>query len=232
MNTKHNHFTPRLILGLGVLAIGVLFLLGNLDIIEPREYLRLWPAIIALIGLTYLIQSQNASGRVWGIILMFIGTAMLLDKLYFINFSLWSYWPLILVFVGGMMIWKSMQFRKDINMMDKDKADANSFIKATAILGGFRRTCNSKDFKGGELTTIMGALEIDLREASIKGEAILDVFALMGGVEMRVPDDWQVIVEGFPVLGGYEDKTRPPKETNQRLIIRGNVVMGGMEIKN
>jgi hypothetical protein len=78
----------------------------------------------------------------------------------------------------------------------------------------------------------MGGLEIDLRDASIKGEAIIDIFALMGGVEMRVPEDWLIIIDGFPFMGGFEDKTRPPKETTKRLTIKGTAVMGGVEIKN
>ncbi len=235
METRHNSFfAPRLILGLGIILIGILFLLGNLDIIDPHEYLRLWPGLLIVIGLAYLLQSQNASGRIWGIILMFVGTAWLLDRLYFFHFNLWDYWPLILVFVGGMMIWKSTLFHREIafSAHHGEGADMNAYIKAIAIMGGFRRTNNSQEFKGGELTAIMGGLEVDLRDASIKGEAVIDVFALMGGVEMRVPEDWLVIIEGVPFMGGYEDKTRPPKEVTKRLIVKGTAMMGGVEIKN
>jgi predicted membrane protein len=233
MESKHHSiYAPRIVLGLGIIVIGVLFLLGNLDIIDSHDYLRFWPAILIVIGVSYLIQSQDGSRRVWGVILTFIGAGMLLDRLYFIDFSIWSYWPLILVFVGGMMIWKSMMFSKSATTDNLDSGDNNSFIKAMAILGGFRRTSNAQDFKGGELTTIMGGLEIDLRDASMKGEAVIDIFTIMGGVEMRVPDDWLVIIEGFPFMGGFEDKTRPPKDSAKRLIIKGTVIMGGLEIKN
>jgi predicted membrane protein len=247
METRHNSFfAPRLVLGLGIIIIGVLFLLGNMDIIDPHEYLRLWPAILIVVGIAYLIQCQHGSGRVWGIILTFVGTAMLLDRLYFIHFSLWDYWPLILIFIGMMMIVKSLFsrrgitppfaensfFRRGITPPFAESSDANNYIKAIAVLGGFKRINNSKNFKGGEFTAIMGGLEIDLRDASIEGEAVIDIFALMGGVEMRVPEDWLVIIEGFPFMGGFEDKTRPPKESAKHLIIKGTAVMGGVEIKN
>jgi predicted membrane protein len=78
----------------------------------------------------------------------------------------------------------------------------------------------------------MGGLEIDLHNASIKGEAVIDIFAMMGGVEMRVPEDWLVVIEGFPFMGGYENKTHAPKDTTKRLVIKGTAVMGGVEIKN
>lgn len=233
METRHNgFFAPRLVLGLGIIIVGCLFLLGNLDILDPHEYLRLWPVLLIVAGIAHLVQAEKGSKRIWGIVLIFIGSAMLLDRLYFFHFNLWSYWPLILVFVGIMMIIKSTMFRKETSSSSGENSDANSFLKATAVMGGFRRKINSQNFKGGELTTIMGGLELDFRDASINGEAVIDIFAVMGGVEMRVPEDWLIIVEGFPFMGGYDDKTRPPKETTKRLIIKGTVVMGGVEIKN
>ena len=233
METRHHSFSaPRLVLGLGIILIGILFLLGNLDIIDPHEYLRLWPVLLIIIGISYLLQSQDGSGRVWGIILTFIGTALLLDRIYFINFNLWDYWPLILVFIGIMMIWKASSHYRAISSSAFESSDVNSYIKASAIMGGFKRTNNSQDFKGGELTAIMGGFEIDLRDASIKEEAVIDITAIMGGVSMRVPEDWLVVIDISPFLGGYDDKTRHPKESTKRLLIKGTTVMGGIEIKN
>jgi predicted membrane protein len=203
-----------------------------MDIIDPHEYFRFWPTILIVIGILYLIQCQNGSGRVWGLILTFVGSAMLLDRFNFINFRLWDYWPLILVFIGIMMIFKASSHRKIFANEPSECTDTNSYIKAIAIMGGFKRSNNSQDFKGGELTAIMGGLEIDLRDASIKNEAVIDIFAMMGGIEMRVPEEWLVVIEGFPFMGGYEDKTRPPKDNSKRFVIKGTAVMGGVEIKN
>jgi predicted membrane protein len=233
METRHHSFfAPRLVFGLGIIIIGVLFLLGNLDILNPHEYLRLWPALLIVAGIAHLFQSDRGSKRIWGIILIFIGSTMLLDRLYFIQFNLWDYWPLILVFVGMMMILKSTMFRREVSSSTGKSGDANSYLKAIAVMSGFRRKNNSQDFKGGELTAIMGGLEIDLRDASINGEAIIDIFALMGGMEIRVPEDWVVIIDGFPFMGGFEDKTHSPKDSTKRLVIKGTAVMGGVEIKN
>ncbi len=212
--------------------MGILFLLGNMDIIDPHEYFRFWPVFLILIGVAYIIQCRQGSGRVWGIILVLIGSAMLLHRLHFIYFSIWSYWPVILIAVGIMMIVKASSHWRSIGVTPIEKADANSYIKAIAVMGGFKRSSSSQEFKGGEFTAIMGGLEIDLRDASINGEAVIDIFAMMGGVEMRVPEDWIIIIEGFPFMGGYEDKTRPPKTSTKRLVIKGIAVMGGVEIKN
>jgi predicted membrane protein len=233
METRKNSiFAPRLVLGLGIILVGILFLLGNMDIIDPHNYLQYWPAIIMIVGLAYLVQCQHGPGRVWGVILTFIGAAMLLDRMYFIRFNLWDYWPLLLIVAGIMMIVRASSHHRRMDFSEAETNDANSFIKAVAIMGGFKRINNSQDFKGGELTAIMGGFELDLRDASIKEEAVIDIFTMMGGMSMRVPEDWLVIFDISPIMGGYEDKTRPPKENTKRLVIKGTTIMGGIEIKN
>ena len=67
----------------------------------------------------------------------------------------------------------------------------------------------------------------------MRAPAIIDVFVMWGGVEVRVPDDWTVDLQGTPMLAGFVDKTRPPAlATEKRLVIRGLALMGGVEIKN
>jgi len=91
---------------------------------------------------------------------------------------------------------------------------------------------DSQDFRGGEINTVMGSVEIDLRQAAIASEAVLTLSIFMGGVEIKVPRDWSVSVNGTPTLGGIEDRTVPPMNPGKRLIIEGSVVMGGVEIDN
>ena len=111
--------------------------------------------------------------------------------------------------------------------------DGDSTITAIAVLGAVTRGNNSRSFRGANLVAIMGGCEIDLRNAAIDGEAIIDMFAMWGGIEIRVPDDWTVSSQVVPVMGGVEDKTRPPQGTvAHRLILRGVAFMGGIEIKN
>ena len=48
-------------------------------------------------------------------------------------------------------------------------------------------------FRGADLIAVMGGCEIDLRQAAINGEAVIDVFCMWGGIEIRVPEDWTVV---------------------------------------
>jgi hypothetical protein len=79
----------------------------------------------------------------------------------------------------------------------------------------------------------MGGGEVDLRRASMsRDEAVLDIFVFWGGFEVKVPDDWEVVSRGLPILGGFVDNTRHPPAAQKRLVVTGMAVMGGIEIKN
>ena len=99
---------------------------------------------------------------------------------------------------------------------------------------GLERKVSSQEFRGGDVTAIMGGAEIDLRQARLAGgEAVVEVLVMWGGVDFFVPPDWKVTVEAVPFMGGIEDTTRlSPGEVRGHLVIRGLVVMGGVEVKN
>jgi hypothetical protein len=112
--------------------------------------------------------------------------------------------------------------------------ETDRYVRAAALLGGVTRRSASRDFRGGDATAVMGGCELDLREAKIaSGEAVLDVFALWGGIDVKVPPDWAVVLRGMPIMGAIEDKTVAagvPKRAT--LVIKGTAIMGGVEIKN
>ena len=220
--------TPHLMFGLLIIFLGIIFTLDNLDIADARTYLRYWPAGLIAIGLAKLWQVHAGHGSaIGGVLFVVIGSWMLLDNLDVVVISL-ELWPLLLVLVGGMIVWNGLRDRPD-----RGSAASDSTVNAIAILGGVNRGSNSNAFRGGELTAVMGGCEIDLRQAAINGEAVIDVFAMWGGIEIRVPENWRVIGRVTPLLGGFEDKTRPPQGvTTHTLIIRGMVLMGGVDVGN
>jgi hypothetical protein len=108
-----------------------------------------------------------------------------------------------------------------------------SRLDASAVMAGSVVRNDSQDIQGGEITVVMGGLEIDLRHAAMtRPEAVLNVFVLFGGLVLKVPPGWSVVARGMPLLGGIEDKTVPAMNATHRLVIDGYVIMGGVEIKN
>jgi predicted membrane protein len=112
--------------------------------------------------------------------------------------------------------------------------DGIGFIRGTAVMGGFDRTSDASDFRGGDVVVIMGGCKLDLRHAAITAnEAVIDVLAIMGGVEIRIPENWTVDAKVLPLMGGVTNQTRVAGASpSQRLVVRGTVFMGGVEIKN
>jgi predicted membrane protein len=222
-------FTPQALFGVMVIAIGVLFTLDNLNVIDASDYLQYWPAGLVAIGLMKLWQTRRGQGIAGGLFLVALGTWMLLERIVAIQIRLHDVWPLFFVFLGGYMVWKGFGGSKRPRT-----ADSSSHISALAILAGVVRGSHSKTFEGGDLTAVMGGCEIDLREASIAPgtEAVIEVFAMWGGIEIRVPEDWTVESRVTPILGGLDDKTRPIAGASKRLVVRGVAVMGGVGVKN
>jgi hypothetical protein len=111
--------------------------------------------------------------------------------------------------------------------------DDNGRMNVVAIMAGVNRGNNSPRFRGADLVAVMGGCEIDLRKAAINGDAVIDLFCMWGGIEIRVPEDWTVVSHVVPLMGGVDDRTRPPQAaTAHRLTLRGVALMGGIEIKN
>jgi predicted membrane protein len=108
-----------------------------------------------------------------------------------------------------------------------------SDFREVAVMGGVQRKNLSEDFRGGEATAVMGGIDIDLRDATMdRREAVLDVSSVMGGVKIRVPDNWTVVSRVNTIMGGYKDETRHPKDDEHRLIVKGMLLMGGLKVSN
>jgi predicted membrane protein len=236
-NQSSSRGNSNLVLGFCIILVGVVILLDNLDLINSWDVFRFWPAVFVLIGIFKITNAVSPTGRAIGLIFIVFGGLLLVDKLYFFHFDFGDWWPLILIIIGaGMLINRTSGCPP--TSADPQSGDGRTVTDATinlfALMGGYKRVCGSQNFRGGDVNAIMGGCEVDLRQASIQNQpAVINVFAFWGGIEIKVPPDWKVIVEGFPVLGGIGDNTVSPSgDDGKQLIIRGQAIMGGVEIKN
>ncbi len=221
--------TPRLIVGLGVLAIGLLWTLDNLNVLDAHHYLEWWPVILVVAGLVRLFEPH--AGKAGSVVLVIVGMVLLLDSLDIGNVDLGDLFPLFIVLIGGKLVWDA------INRKQRSAAsltDPNAEVHAFAMMAGVRRQSTTREFHGGDANAIMGGVELDLRNAEIRAgeEAVLDLFAMWGGIEISVPENWRVVGKVLPIMGGFEDKTTNRTGTGPVLIVRGTVIMGAVEIKN
>lgn len=228
--------TPQLILGIMFIIVGMLYALDNMGLLYARDYLRFWPVFVIVYGLARIVQPRGTLGRFGGVIWLLVGIALLIDRLGVFDIRFWDLWPLLLVLIGFQVIRRSWAPRTAPSARPgtDSPTSADNVVSGFALMSGVRRTITSQDFRGGDLTAIMGGCEVDLRQASISGgTAVLDLFVFWGGIDIKVPQDWTVVVEGTPILGGFEDKTvQDSGSSSKRLVIKGIVIMGGTEIHN
>lgn len=231
-----------LIFGFAIVAIGVLFLLENFGV--PVGFVwGYWPVILIAIGLAKVVDSREASGRTGGAIILLVGLVLIADKIhlpFLNNRNLWDLWPLGIIALGFMLLWGALEGKGVVSPVS---ARLNWGSPATpgncnmfSIFGGSNRKVTG-DFKGADLMAVFGGGGLDLRNATMSAdEAVVNVNAIFGGFEIRVPETWLVDVHVAGIFGGHEDKTHQPDTrlvpNPKRLIVKGATIFGGLGVKN
>jgi hypothetical protein len=231
-DASNKTMSRQVILGVLVIGMGLLFLLDSLSIWDFHRAIQFWPMAFILVGVIKLFDTSSSDGYLLGAALILVGVLMILGRLGLIYFSWRALWPLVLIALGGSVLYKALTGRRLIGSSLKAVASCDDVIDVTAILGGFERRISSQDFKGGEVTAIMGGCSLDMRGSSIQTEAVINVFVVFGGITIKCPPEWTVILHGTPIMGGFDEKTAPPPDGSKRLIVRGYAIMGGVEIRN
>ncbi len=224
------NFLVRTFFGITIAAFGGVLLLKNLEIIKFDSWNvfwgTVWAAGLILAGLMTIFSSRRASLRVWGLLLMTIGVSIGLGAYGVINISVWkTFWPVILITIGLMVSVGSGGHKRS----KKSAADSSGNEKIAIFYGEESRV--KGDYTGGSVTAIFGGVELDLRQAKIKDGAVIDVFTFCGGVNINMPDDVIVKNEVHGILGGSEDKTVSKSSAKKTIYLRGECVLGGLEVK-
>ena len=224
----------RVVLGAFILVIGVISLIDNFNIFNTRNLLQFWPMIFIVLGGLKITQANSSSGHLIGGSLVLAGILMTLNHLGLISFGMRDFWPVFLIIGGLIVIFKDriVQPNASSGIDGALSTGSDTKIDVIAVMSGNQGKNSSQDFRGGEITAIMGGVELDLRGASIQSEAVLNVFSVWGGIVLRVPSDWTVVNNGIAIMAGIDDQTVPAMNSGKRLIVTGYAVMAGVEIKN
>jgi len=215
----------RLVWGCAILAAGVIGWLDHTGQLNASDYFRWWPLILIALGIAHLPQRQ----WVPTIVLCVIGIVFLpeLPFLPHVHLSMiLGVWPL-LISAGGVTL-----IRQSLGPQAQGARRDNSF-HSVAVMGGVGRSMASSDFVGGDAVAVMGGCEINLANAKIASEAVIDVLAFWGGIDIKVPRGWRIENHVVAILGGVTDKTDGNAPAGApTLILRGSAIMGGVEIKH
>lgn len=221
--------TPQALLGLFIVGFGLLLTADNLHLVEADRILRYWPLAFVVMGIAKFLQSEAGSGKLVGVGLMGLGVVLTLDEVWQYEIDVQRLWPLGLVAVGSFIVYRAICGRESPGPAGTPSVDAT--ISEFAFWSGKVRKNASPAFRRGDLTAIMGGVEVDLRGASTGGaDAIIDVFCWWGGIDITVPPDWTVSNQVVAIMGGADDSSTGTQDSRSRLIVRGFCIMGGVDI--
>jgi hypothetical protein len=207
-------------IGLCFVGFGALLLLQTNGLLDLRTIVKLWPVALIVLGGAVVVQALRGGEGARGIPVGGLIWIVLLGVLFSYTF--------------------------DRRVPPETSPEQ---LNVFAVLGGDNRPAVTGEFHGGRLTTVMGGSNVDLRQTTLApGQtATIDVFAVMGGSQIRVPASWQVDTDTVAIMGGVNaDKRRPATEASAseqegsfastsenppHLILRGTVIMGGVTVK-
>lgn len=247
---RHNPAVQTLT-GLFVVVLGLLFLSDNLGWFDFRFNLHILPMLLVFAGILKVMQSRSTQCLLLGGTLILFGALFALRGLGLLFISWRLLWPLVLIAVGFRVILRAIA-AQDMRSRALGQASVNApgtgsseksslsqiyrddYINVDAFMGSYQRRLSTQAFRGGEINVIMAGCELDLRQCGLQpsGEAVLNVFSIFGGIHIKVPPDWTVILQGTPLMGGFEEKTIVPVDASKRLVVRGYAIMGGLEVRN
>ena len=220
----------RLLLGLAIVTLGVLFLLDRADVLDAdRAIDRWWPLLIVAAGVFTLAERPPSVFR--GALLTGVGAALLLFTTDLVEGNAWDYvWPALLMVTGLAIVarWRGQVIPSGASEQD--------VVRSTAIFGAPKLVCTAQHFRGAWLTAIFGGITLDLRDARPAPEgASVNATAAFGGIDILVPKGWRLSVRSTPIFGGLDDKTdhsQVPADDAPMLYVDAVSVFGGVDIKH
>lgn len=235
-----------------LLIIGLAALLKISNALPPEmNWVYDWPMILIVFGL-FLGFKHNFRGGAWFVLLL-IGGVFLVRNNFFKDVEIGPYiWPIVLIIIGLFFIlrpkdrWHSACGQKKTSdpsagnrseaVFGTDASDSREdYVNATSVFGGTKKNILSKNFKGGEIVNIFGGTELNLSQADIIGEAVIETTTIFGGIKLVIPSNWTVKSDAAAIFGGIEDKrpASPVEDNNHRILrLKGTVVFGGVDIKS
>lgn len=222
--------TGRLITGLALVAAGALFLLDQVGTVDAGSVLsNWWPLIIIFIGFVQLMASPRAI--LVPAVIMLVGALLLGSTLDLYSVNVWDLiWPSLVIVIG-----LAVMFGRGTRLGLKERIDTKERAHAFSVFSGSDIVSHSEHLTGADVTTIFGGATLDLRGAKLAPDgAVIDVTSAFGGADILVPHGWNVVTNGLPIFGAFDNKTandEVPQDAPQ-LLVRGTVVFGGISIKH
>ncbi|MBR3270035.1 hypothetical protein IKG07_02180 [Candidatus Saccharibacteria bacterium] len=219
--------------GLVLIAVGVVLGGNALGWFNVDLFFKGWWTLFIIVPCTIglITDIKEWLGNLIGII---VGVCLLLACQDVISFSsLWKLLlPAIIVLIGISIIVKSLFSQKFDKAVEKLNEKFNKDDESGAVFSGINIDLSGKEFKGKNVSAVFGGLKLDLRDAKIKEDVIINATAIFGGVDILVPENVVVETKSNSFFGGVSNKKkRTSKAKAPTVYVNGTAMFGGIEVK-
>lgn len=217
----------NIILGLILIAIGVVWGLVALDIFQFEIFFDGWWTLFIIIPCFVNIFTETE--KMPSIIGTLVGVMLLLACQDIISFDILYklIWPFILVIVGISLLFKTTANQKFIEKTKGLKQDSQN---CCATFGGQEMNVTD-NFEGTNLDAIFGGIDCHLEKALIKHDVLIKATAVFGGIDLFVPDDVNVVISSTSIFGGVDNKKISEKAHKKTIYVKALCLFGGVDIK-
>ena len=240
---EQKHKRGKFFGGFLVVVAGCLYLAKELGSNIP-DWVFSWKMLLIAIGLHVAVKEKFRTFG-WSIFVLvggiFLVTQDLMPTCEIENIL----WPALIIAIGLFIMIKprrKFRFGKDWrhcgdgrNSKTEDKSTEDR-IHYDIVFGGVKKNIVSKQFEGGEIRSVFGGAELNFSQCDMVDKAEIQITQVFGGIKMIVPSNWKVQSEITTVMGGIDDKRKSESSIvngdDKLLILKGNLVFGGIEIKS
>lgn len=224
MKPKSNHSLWGVIL----ILCGIGFAGNVLDLWSFSIFFKGWWTLFIIIPCVVSIAQKGfepapTAGLVIGLLLLLSSWGILPSGFVFKMF-----FPVLLILMGCNILLKGSNQKKhfkDVRDVDSDSPEYN------AIFGGQTITCNNEIFTGATLNSIFGGIDLDLRNAYIQEDVVVNCTTVFGGIDIRVPSSVNVQVSSVPIFGAVNNRVKNRNAGAPTVFINATCMFGGIDIK-
>lgn len=218
--------------GLVFIVVGIIIGCNAMGITNINVFFKGWWTLFIIVpSFIGMLKDEN---KTWDIIWLVIGIVLLLCARNVLSFSVIGklIFPFILVMIGLSFIFKDT-FRTKVNEkiknLNKERVDGEDFC---ATFGGIKNSFKDQEFKGANIDAIFGGVEIDLTDAIINHDQVINASAIFGGVDIKVTKGVNIKVKSTPIFGGVSNKLKDDfNESLPTIYVNAFCLFGGVDIK-
>lgn len=221
MNVKRN--VNQIILGVIILMCGVIFLGNTLNIWHVDIFFEGWwtlfiiiPAFIELVSNKETFWS-SLTGVIIGVLLLITCQDIISWNKMFEIFL-----PIVIIILGLSLI-----FHPTFKRIHKKDGKDDTFV---GVFSGIEQKITELD-NDIKVVTVFGGVELDLTELKITKDFDIDCTCVFGGVDIFLPDNVQVRLNGLPLFGGIDNKYKMKDKAKYTINLNYLVAFGEIDIK-